>query len=228
MEVFDDVVFADFCHKRNLVPEKYVLFYIRWIKRFLAHEPGGGSWLHEARAEDRVLEYVRHLRSDGHNVDWQVEQARRAVELVLGQKDSGQKKICGSDGSFRLFGLVQALQIVVDSQGFVPCGYVREVLVDVFDHVHINPIPVHGGIRPGDQYRFFLEEAHTVLRVQLEAAGRLFDANLESHAELLSKGPSYPLECLYPPLSMKNRAKASYSSNGRSWSMHMARVSISF
>ena len=35
MEWFDDEVFAEFCRKRDLVPERYLSFYIRWIKRFV-------------------------------------------------------------------------------------------------------------------------------------------------------------------------------------------------
>ena len=38
MEWFDDEVFAEFCRKRDLVLEKYLSFYIRWIKRFIQRD----------------------------------------------------------------------------------------------------------------------------------------------------------------------------------------------
>lgn len=87
MEWFDDEVFAEFCRKRDLVPERYLSFYIRWIKRFvhlsssrgISAVPGEGV----GKDEDRLLFFLEHLRADVSVEDWQVEQARRAVGLYL-------------------------------------------------------------------------------------------------------------------------------------------------
>jgi hypothetical protein len=60
MEVFDDHRFAGFCRKRGRVPEKYLSFYIRWIKRFLLLE---GERRREENDEDRLLVFIEHLRT---------------------------------------------------------------------------------------------------------------------------------------------------------------------
>ena len=87
MKWFDTERFAEFCRKRDLVPERYLSFYIRWIKRFIqlsgsrgiSAVPGEGV----GKDEDRLLFFMEHLRADVSVEDWQVEQARRAVELYL-------------------------------------------------------------------------------------------------------------------------------------------------
>ncbi len=38
MKWFDDEPFTGFCRKRGVVPEKYLAFYLRRIKRFLLLE----------------------------------------------------------------------------------------------------------------------------------------------------------------------------------------------
>lgn len=80
MEIFDDHRFAEFCRKRELVPEKYLSFYIRWIKRFLFLE---GERRRAENDEDRLRIFMAHLRADGSVEEWQENQAQRAVELYL-------------------------------------------------------------------------------------------------------------------------------------------------
>jgi integron integrase len=82
MEVFDDHGFAGFCRKRELVPEKYLSFYIRWIKRFFLLE-GERRRGRAENDEDRLVRFMEHLRADASVEEWQEKQAQRAVELYL-------------------------------------------------------------------------------------------------------------------------------------------------
>lgn len=65
------------------VPEKYHPFYAQWVRQFFNHELKG------RRRRDLGLSDVRHflatLESDEHIEDWQVEQARDALEVYYEQ-----------------------------------------------------------------------------------------------------------------------------------------------
>jgi len=104
MKWFDAEQFAEFCRKRDLVPERYLSFYIRWIKRFIhlsssrgiSAVPGEG----DGNDGDRLLFFMEHLRADTSVEEWQVEQARRAVELYLNvflTEMGGRKEISNSE-----------------------------------------------------------------------------------------------------------------------------------
>ena len=62
---------------RNLVDERHLPYYIRWLQRFLAG-PGGDSRL---SAQDAERVFVEHLDRSGDVPEWQVQQAARAVEI---------------------------------------------------------------------------------------------------------------------------------------------------
>lgn len=80
MKVFNDEKFAEYCRTRGLVPEKYLAFYIRWIKRFLLM---GGERRRAENDEDRLLLFMEYLRADDSVEEWQQDQAHRAVQLYL-------------------------------------------------------------------------------------------------------------------------------------------------
>ena len=62
---------------RNLVDERHLGYYIRWLQRFLAG-PGGDSRL---SAQDAQQVFVEQLDRKGDIPEWQIRQAARAVEL---------------------------------------------------------------------------------------------------------------------------------------------------
>jgi len=62
---------------RNLVDERHLSYYVRWLQRFLAG-PGGDSRL-SARDAQRV--FVEQLDCGGDVPEWQIRQVARAVEL---------------------------------------------------------------------------------------------------------------------------------------------------
>ena len=62
---------------RNLVDERHLGYYIRWLQRFLAG-PGGDSRL---SAQDAQQVFVEQLDRQGDIPEWQIRQAARAVEL---------------------------------------------------------------------------------------------------------------------------------------------------
>ena len=62
---------------RNLVDDRHLSYYIRWLQRFLTG-PGGDSRL---SAQDAQRVFVENLDRNGDVPEWQVRQAARAVEL---------------------------------------------------------------------------------------------------------------------------------------------------
>ena len=62
---------------RNLVDDRHLSYYIRWLQRFLAG-PGGDSRL---SAQDAQRVFVEQLDRGGDVPEWQIRQAARAVEL---------------------------------------------------------------------------------------------------------------------------------------------------
>ncbi len=98
MKVFDDAKFVTYCRRRGLVPEKYLSYYVGWIRRFFRVDGLGAG----GRVEDRILHFLEHLRADASVEDWQVDQAQRAVEIFLngfvrdGGEESGEVAAGGS------------------------------------------------------------------------------------------------------------------------------------
>ena len=70
--------FEDFMKERNLVPEKYRSFYVRWVRRFLLSEFNA----QELAEKDQITCYLDQLSRDGSVQDWQVNQAEQAVKSV--------------------------------------------------------------------------------------------------------------------------------------------------
>lgn len=71
--------FKDFMEARNLVPEKYRSFYVRWVRRFLLSEFNAK----ELAEKDKIVCYLDQLARDGSVQEWQVKQAEQAVKLYL-------------------------------------------------------------------------------------------------------------------------------------------------
>jgi len=79
MDYIDLKPFENFVADRNLVPEKYRPFYLRWIRRFLQSEFN----LQELAEKDKVVCFLDQLERDGSVEEWQVKQAEQAVKLYL-------------------------------------------------------------------------------------------------------------------------------------------------
>ncbi len=62
----------------GFVPASRKGYYSRWVRRFLALELPG-----ELSESEMVSQYLEMLRADGKIEDWQLDQARHAVELYL-------------------------------------------------------------------------------------------------------------------------------------------------
>lgn len=71
---------AQFIEKRNLVTEKYIRYYLHWIKRFLEDSEASNPGLSH---KDCLHIYLDKLKNDQQVEDWQVEQAERAVKIYL-------------------------------------------------------------------------------------------------------------------------------------------------
>jgi integron integrase len=96
MELFDDIEFMKFCRVRDLVPDKYISFYVYWIKQFLlrsADELPGVDGAGEVNSSDRIQYFMEYLRADESVKDWQEAQAQRAVELYLNVYLKGRREL---------------------------------------------------------------------------------------------------------------------------------------
>ncbi len=85
--------FQDFLRSSRMVPEKNVPFYACWAGRFL-------SFLElnkDIPDVSRVEKFIEWLRLDPQIVDWQVEQARKAVDIYIAQFLSGDAGRNGYD-----------------------------------------------------------------------------------------------------------------------------------
>jgi hypothetical protein len=71
--------FQDFLLSRKLVPEKNVPYYARWVSRFLAFSNKSKTLDHETLTS----EFIHSLESDENIADWQVLQAREALQIYL-------------------------------------------------------------------------------------------------------------------------------------------------
>ena len=111
MEVFDLKPFNDFIQARKLVPEKYLAYYVGWVRRFLQTEIP--SVINTEK--DRLRFFCEQLERDGRVQEWQVDQARRAVELYVNvfQKESQ---------------IASASVAPAITDGEVACHQLREVL----------------------------------------------------------------------------------------------------
>lgn len=80
MEAIDLTGVSQFLEERDLVPRKYLRFYLHWIRRFLqcpsANRPGLTN-------DDSLRSFVDALQRDPGVQDWQTDQAERAVKLYL-------------------------------------------------------------------------------------------------------------------------------------------------
>lgn len=77
MEIIDLNGFAEFVRSRRLVPEKYHTYYLGWVRRFLQCEAPAVI----TTAKDRLRYFCEQLEREGRTQPWQIDQARRAVEL---------------------------------------------------------------------------------------------------------------------------------------------------
>jgi integron integrase len=78
-EIIDLAGYEDFIIKRRMVPERYISFYVRWVRKFLQSAANSVS----LSSADKISLFLDKLRADPALTDWQLDQARKAVELYL-------------------------------------------------------------------------------------------------------------------------------------------------
>lgn len=71
--------FGNFMRDRNLEPEKYRSFYIRWIRRLLNSDFAVG----ELEDRDKVACFSDQLARDSSEKDWQHRQAINALRIMF-------------------------------------------------------------------------------------------------------------------------------------------------
>ncbi len=79
VEYLDLKPFEQFIISRNLVPEKYRPYYLGWVRRFLQ----SGFAAQDLRERDALTCFTDQLERDDAVEEWQVEQAKKSVELYL-------------------------------------------------------------------------------------------------------------------------------------------------
>ncbi|MEI6150402.1 MAG: phage integrase N-terminal SAM-like domain-containing protein [bacterium] len=79
MQQYDLEPFVQFIKQRNLVDERHLPFYVKWVQRFLTAELPPIA----ASATDRIQAFENLLSKDRSIEEWQVRQALRAVELYV-------------------------------------------------------------------------------------------------------------------------------------------------
>ena len=72
--------FQEYLRAKNLVKEKYILFFAHWARKFLSFSNNKNLTL-----ELRVEEFLNYLRSQDNISDWQIKQADNAVQLYVNQ-----------------------------------------------------------------------------------------------------------------------------------------------
>ena len=79
MQTFDLEPFAKYIKGRNLVDERHLPFYIKWVQRFLTAELPSIA----TSPTDRIQAFSDQLAKDPSVQDWQLRQAMKAVELYV-------------------------------------------------------------------------------------------------------------------------------------------------
>jgi integron integrase len=79
MQQYDLEPFVQFIKQRNLVDERHLPFYVKWVQRFLTAELPPIA----ASATDRIQAFENLLSKDRGIEEWQIRQALRAVELYV-------------------------------------------------------------------------------------------------------------------------------------------------
>ena len=90
MELLDLSPFTSFIKTRKLVPEKYVSYYVSWVRRYLQAEIPAVV----VSDKDRLRFFCEQLERDTRIQDWQIDQARRAVELYFNVYRKEQSAAC--------------------------------------------------------------------------------------------------------------------------------------
>ena len=77
METINLQPFMEFIKSRGVVPERHIPFYVSWVRRYLQTEMPGVI----VDLADKFRLFCEQLERQSGVQDWQVAQARRAVEL---------------------------------------------------------------------------------------------------------------------------------------------------
>ena len=72
MELLDLAPFTAFIKSRNLVPEKYISYYVAWVRRYLQAEIPAVV----ATEADRLQFFCEQLERDSRIQDWQIDHLR--------------------------------------------------------------------------------------------------------------------------------------------------------
>ncbi len=77
MELIDLQPFESFIRERSLAPERNIPYYVSWVRRFLQATLPSAA----VTSEDRLRAFMDQLGRDSRVLDWQLQQAARAVDL---------------------------------------------------------------------------------------------------------------------------------------------------
>lgn len=77
MEQIDLQLFMEFMRSRRLAPERNIPYYVSWVRRYLQTEIPGVI----VDLSDKINFFCEQLERQGGVLDWQSDQARRAVEV---------------------------------------------------------------------------------------------------------------------------------------------------
>ncbi len=120
MQYIDLQEFEDFMRQRNLVAEKYVSYYVSWVRRFLL----SGLSVEALSQEDQVQCFANQLARDDSVQEWQQRQALDAVKLYLDvylrEVNAGQRPLADEPGV--------AAQLDLEKGAEEAAGKMRELL----------------------------------------------------------------------------------------------------
>ncbi len=78
MELIDLQPFESFIRERSLAPERNIPYYVSWVRRFLQATLPSAA----VTSEDRLRAFMDQLGRDSRVLDWQLQQAARAVDRL--------------------------------------------------------------------------------------------------------------------------------------------------
>jgi hypothetical protein len=140
--------FQQYLLSRKLVPEKNAAYYAYWVSRYLAFS----NRLENMDKEEMLQRFLDDLQSRQHMEDWQVQQAREAVQLYtnhfLGGNTSDRKTAGGniSSNTFEPEGVMAKMREAISIKHY---SYSTERTYPPYRTVlHRTPVLEEPSIRP--------------------------------------------------------------------------------
>ncbi len=102
MELIDLQPFESFIRERSLAPERNIPYYVSWVRRFLQATLPSAA----VTSEDRLRTFMDQLGRDSRVLDWQLQQAARAVDLFIraSSENNGITSLGSADSEIRNIG----------------------------------------------------------------------------------------------------------------------------